>query len=67
MSKKATLAKISRPRLFGVVPRERLFALLDDNRGRPLVWIFRSTRRRQDGAGGELPRRPGITRDLVPD
>jgi LuxR family transcriptional regulator, maltose regulon positive regulatory protein len=39
MSKKVTLAKISRPRLFGVVPRERLFALLDDNRGRPLVWI----------------------------
>ena len=39
MSKKASLAKISRPRLFGVVPRERLFALLDDNRGRPLVWI----------------------------
>jgi len=39
MSRKASLAKISRPRLFGVVPRERLFALLDDNRGRPLVWI----------------------------
>src|ERR1700704_6276125 len=39
MSKKASLAKISRPRLFGVVPRERLFALLDDNRGRPLIWI----------------------------
>lgn len=39
MSKKASLAKISRPRLFGVVPRERLFAVLDDNRGRPLVWI----------------------------
>ncbi len=39
MSRKASLAKISRPRLFGVVPRERLFALLDDNRGRPLIWI----------------------------
>ena len=39
MSKKASLAKISRPRLFGVVPRARLFALLDDNRGRPLIWI----------------------------
>ena len=39
MSRKTSLAKISRPRLFGVVPRERLFALLDDNRGRPLVWI----------------------------
>lgn len=39
MSKKATLAKISRPRLFGVVARERLFALLDENSGRPLIWI----------------------------
>ena len=39
MSRKASLAKISRPRLFGVVPRERLFDLLDDNRGRPLIWI----------------------------
>ena len=39
MSRKASLAKISRPRLFGVVPRERLFALLDDNSGRPLIWI----------------------------
>jgi LuxR family transcriptional regulator, maltose regulon positive regulatory protein len=36
---KSALAKISRPRLFSVAPRERLFALLDDNRGRPLVWI----------------------------
>jgi LuxR family transcriptional regulator, maltose regulon positive regulatory protein len=33
------LAKISRPRLFNVVARERLFALLDANRGRPLIWI----------------------------
>ncbi len=33
------LAKISRPRLFNVVARERLFALLDSNRGRPLIWI----------------------------
>ncbi len=39
MSKKPSLAKISRPRLFGVVPRARLFALLDENRGRPLIWI----------------------------
>ncbi|MFN0038200.1 MAG: BTAD domain-containing putative transcriptional regulator [Burkholderiales bacterium] len=39
MSRKALLAKISRPRLFNVTPRERLFALLDDNRGRPLIWI----------------------------
>ncbi|HEX7810398.1 MAG TPA: hypothetical protein VF460_00695, partial [Burkholderiales bacterium] len=39
MSKKASLAKISRPRLFGVAPRGRLFAVLDENRGRPLIWI----------------------------
>jgi len=39
MSKKAVLAKISRPRLFGVVPRDRLFSVLDENQGRPLVWI----------------------------
>src|SRR5882672_2081433 len=39
MSKKASLAKIGPPRLFGVVPRERLFALLDENCGRPLIWI----------------------------
>lgn len=34
-----TIAKVSAPRLFGVVPRERLFARLDASRGRPLVWI----------------------------
>lgn len=34
-----TLAKVSPPKLFGVVPRERLFAQLDAERGRPLVWI----------------------------
>jgi LuxR family transcriptional regulator, maltose regulon positive regulatory protein len=39
MGRKVTLAKISRPRLFGVVARECLFALLDENRGRPLIWI----------------------------
>lgn len=39
MGKKVTLAKISPPRLFGVAARERLFALLDQNRGRPLIWI----------------------------
>ena len=39
MSKRASLAKVSRPRLFGVVARERLFAVLDENHGRPLIWI----------------------------
>lgn len=35
----APVAKVSRPRLFGVVRRERLFELLGANEGRPLVWI----------------------------
>lgn len=39
MAKKALPAKTSQPRLFGVVPRERLFLFLDDNRGRPLTWV----------------------------
>lgn len=33
------IAKISIPKLFGVVARPRLFERLDENRGRPLVWI----------------------------
>ena len=39
VTRKASLAKLSRPRLFGVIQRERLFALLDENRGRLLVWL----------------------------
>lgn len=35
----AVLAKLTRPRLHRVVPRERLFARLDDCRQQPLVWI----------------------------
>ena len=34
-----SLAKLSRPRLFDPVPRERLFQRLDDLRQLPLVWI----------------------------
>jgi len=37
--KKATIAKITRPKLSGILRRERLFTLLDDGRNRPLVWI----------------------------
>lgn len=33
------LAKISTPRLFGIVERARLFARLDANRGRPLIRV----------------------------
>ena len=35
-----TLAKLTRPKLFGVVPRDRLFRLLDEERrNRSVVWI----------------------------
>src|SRR5579859_6888125 len=33
------LAKLSRPRLYDAVPRERLFMLLDEASERPAVWI----------------------------
>jgi len=33
------LAKLTRPRLFGAVPRERLFGLLDELRRHPMVWV----------------------------
>jgi ATP/maltotriose-dependent transcriptional regulator MalT/DNA-binding SARP family transcriptional activator len=33
------LAKLSRPRLYDALPRERLFALLDSKRKHPAVWI----------------------------
>ena len=35
----STLAKLSRPRLYDAVPRERLFLELDRLRRHPLVWI----------------------------
>jgi len=35
----SSLAKLTRPRLFGTVARTRLFAALDDRRIRPVVWI----------------------------
>jgi LuxR family maltose regulon positive regulatory protein len=36
---RAAIAKISTPRLFGIVARRRLFAYLDENRGRPLICV----------------------------
>jgi LuxR family maltose regulon positive regulatory protein len=39
MARQASIAKISTPRLFGIVARQRLFARLDENRGRPLIWV----------------------------
>ena len=35
----APLAKLSRPRVFGAIARERLFVLLDDRLRKPAVWI----------------------------
>jgi LuxR family transcriptional regulator, maltose regulon positive regulatory protein len=33
------LAKLSRPRLYDAVPRQRLFKLLDDKRQHPAIWV----------------------------
>ena len=33
------LAKLTRPKLFGALPRPRLFALLDEAATRPVVWL----------------------------
>jgi ATP/maltotriose-dependent transcriptional regulator MalT len=33
------LAKLSRPRIYRVSPRERLFRLLDERREHPVVWL----------------------------
>lgn len=35
----ATLAKLTRPRLYGAIPRARLFQLLDQRRQHPLLWV----------------------------
>lgn len=37
--KSLALAKISRPKLSGAFPRERLFRLLDELRDYPVVWV----------------------------
>lgn len=38
-SSRQQLAKLTRPRLPGAVPRDRLFALLDQARARSLIWV----------------------------
>ena len=38
-SKRASLGKTTRPSLSGILPRKRLFALLDAARERPVVWV----------------------------
>jgi len=37
--RKASLGKTTRPSLAGILPRERLFGLLDEGREGPVVWI----------------------------
>ena len=32
-------AKLSRPRLFDIAPRERLFSLVETSRSHPAIWI----------------------------
>jgi LuxR family transcriptional regulator, maltose regulon positive regulatory protein len=34
-----TLAKLTRPKAHRALPRERVFAHLDESRQRPLVWV----------------------------
>jgi len=38
-AKRASLGKTTRPSLSGILPRKRLFALLDAARERPVVWV----------------------------
>src|SRR5437868_1081666 len=38
-TKRASLGKTTRPSLPGVLPRERLFALLEASREAPAVWV----------------------------
>ncbi len=37
--KNVSIAKITRPKLTGIVPRRRLFSLLDTGRNYPVVWL----------------------------
>jgi len=36
---KVSIAKITRPKITGIIPRKRLFSLLDAERNSPVVWI----------------------------
>ena len=38
-AKRVPLGKTTRPSLPGILPRERLFALLDEGRAKPVVWV----------------------------
>ncbi len=38
-ARRASLGKTTRPSLSGILPRKRLFALLDEARERPVVWV----------------------------
>lgn len=38
-TRRASLAKTTRPRVSGILPRRRLFALLDEGRRSPAIWV----------------------------
>ena len=38
-TRRASLGKTTRPRLSGILPRERIFTLLDEGRRSPAVWV----------------------------
>ena len=63
----ATLAKLTRPHLAGILPRERLFNDLDAGREKSIVWIAGTARQWQDHAGRRLSRYMGAGVRLVPD
>jgi LuxR family transcriptional regulator, maltose regulon positive regulatory protein len=39
LAARSPLAKLTRPKLYGALPRPRLFALLDEASNRPIVWV----------------------------
>ena len=61
-----TLAKFSRPRLYAVSKRERLFRALDEARAHPIVFIAGAAGRRQVDAGRKLRRVAPRARAVVP-
>jgi len=61
------IAKVTHPILTGVLPRKRLFTLLDRMWKRSFIWVSGAPRLWQDRLGQQLPRNPGTPLPLVPD